>query len=604
MKRFISIALCAALLGVSLASCKKDPVPDGAVGLQSFSLTKALNSTLPEDVVGKIDASANTVSAVMKKSVTTTSFIPTFSATEYDEVSIGGMLLESGVSQCTIADGTKITVKDPVSNLTATYTIVLTPNDEKAELVSVKFTKADNSDLTEDVAPEAIASEMLVRVPAAAFQKTLKITCTAGENDEIKINGASCADGTASVDTSFPIDIVVTDAVAGTSTTYVLKVGKILSIVVKHLATYTEGTLGSTFDMEMNGDVPYIAYVRKADGDSYNRAAVVKWNGTGFETVGGTGFSADTKAASQISMTFDGSGTPYVKYAGGEASSRNTVQKLNGSTWEIVGKASFNSGNINTSYPMPIVFQEGATQPTIFFNGNAKAVTAYYRTMGMVVFNGTEWVESAVSGVPAYGTKTTSGGMYYGSVVTKYGSKVYMLSAYNQYGFYVHELTGGNTLTPIVEDYIPSGETYGLPGNFCIACDSKGTPYIFEALAKGTKMQIYKVDASGKTVSEYGPGLAITVSSLGSVTEDAAFGINPVSDMFVAVIDDPDAKVPVFKYLDENLQWQDFTVDFAKEPKSSYIIRYDSKGTGYVAFTTADGLEFFSIDYEDDIIPE
>ncbi|MBQ0044131.1 MAG: hypothetical protein KBT05_03825 [Bacteroidales bacterium] len=609
MKKFFVSAVCALLIGVAFNSCQKPAVPDGKVGLTSFSLTKALNPSLEADVKATVVELDHTVSLVLPTSVKETSFVPTFTVSEHDVVTISGLTVESGATKCTIVDGTKIKVSDEVSAMSVEYTVKLDHNDGKAELLSVVFPADKNEDLTEDVAPEAISENMLVRVPAAAFQKTLVLKATAGENDVIKVNGQVLTAEGLGVDTKFPVDIEVSDAVAGVKTSYELKVGKILSIVVKHLTTYTEGTMASDVQMEINpkDDAPYITYVRKVDGDSYNRAAVAKFNGTAFETVGTSGFSADVKAASRATMTFDKNGAPYVKYVGGEVASRNSVQKFNGSAWELVGEGGGVSVdvNVNTSYLFPILFAPGADQPMVFFNGNTKNVPTY-RNMCVAKFDGSKWSAGPVANVPTYGSRGASGGTYYISTAAMAGDKLYLLSALNEYGFYLHEVAANGDLLPIIEDYIPEGEKCGLPGNLGLACDSKGTPYLFEAVWSKNKMQIYKVDVAAKSVAEYASGLPIAISSQGGTTHDAAFGINPVSDMVVAVVDGgEDAKsAPVFKYLDDSLQWNDFKSEFADVAKSAFVIRFNSKGVGYVAFSTAKGIELFSIDYEEDVIPE
>lgn len=609
MKKFFIPFVCAIAMSAAFTSCEKAPTPDGEVSLVSISLTKALNPSLPADVAGKIDQTAKTVGFVIPTSVTETSFIPTFTVTEFDAVSVEGAAVESGVTSVKIAEGTKISVKDEISALDAEYTVSVVPNDGAAELLTLVFKGEENDLLSEDVAPEAIEEKMLVRVPGAAFQKELKLSATAGLNDIVKINGEEAGEAGVVVDTHFPIDITVTDAVAGTTATYELKVGKILNYVLSHLTTYVEGTMGSDVSMEINpvDNTPYITYVRKVDGDSYNRVSVAKFNGSAFEIVGTSGFSADVKAASRATMAFDGNGTPYVKYVGGEVASRNSVQKFNGSAWELVGEAGqLTSVNVNTTYMYPIVFEEGSNQPIVLFNGNTKATTESYRNMNYTKFNGSEWTESVFPGVPAYGSKGTSGGMYYNSAVTNSNGKVYMVSALNEYGFFVHELKGNGDFSLIINDYIPEGEQCGLPGNIGIACDSEGTPYIFEAIWSKSVMQIYKVDVEKKSLNEYATALPIAISSSGGTTHDAAFGINPVSNLVVAVVDGgEDAKsAPVFKYLDETMQWNDFDTDFADAAKSAFNVRFTKDGVGYISFSTANGIELFQIALEADILPE
>lgn len=604
MKGFLKKTLFAAALVLGLSACQK---PDSQVGIQSFSLTKALNSALPYDVNGVVDETSKTITLTIPTSAGTDSFVPTFTVTEYDEVTIAGTPVTSGTTSVKISNGTKVNVDDNVSNLSVSYTINVLNNDGAAELVSVSFKAADNDLLSEDVAPEAVAPEMIVRVPGAAFKQELVMTVSAGMNDAIKVNGESVASGSSiKVDTQFPIDIIVTDEVAKSNSSYVLKVGKILQVVATHLTTYKEGTMGTDVYMDINpkDGAPYIAYVRKLDGESNNSVSVAKWNGSAFELVGETGINAPTKAASRATLAFAADGTTFVKYVGGEVSSRNSVQKFNGSSWELVGDAGYGDVNVNTTYLYPIVVEPGSSNPTVFFNGNTKN-TPTYRNMSMARFDGSSWSTAAVPNAPVYGAQGGSDGMYYVSATASYGDKLYMVSAYNQYGFYVQELTGNGVVKNIIENYLPDGEQHGLPSNIGIACDKDGVIYILEVLRSKNAMQIFKVNADNSTITPYGaafPG-ALTISSSGSVTEDAAFGISSTSNQVFGVMDSAEKTVK-FMTLDESLAWSEIKTDFAAEPKSTYMVKSAADGTVYVAFSTADGIELFSLGLEADILPE
>ena len=98
-----------------------------------------------------------------------------------------------------------------------------------AELKSFKILAADNEGLTEDIAVETIAGEMIIRVKGGGVGKTFTATLEAGENDVIKVNDeAVSAEGKASFDATFPVDITVTNSKSELVEHYVLKIGKIL----------------------------------------------------------------------------------------------------------------------------------------------------------------------------------------------------------------------------------------------------------------------------------------------------------------------------------------------------------------------------------------
>lgn len=605
---FIKSAVCLIAAASLSFSCKQQESPDGKCEISSFALTAALNSSLGADVNGIIDAQANTITLVIPESVSETSFIPTFTATDYDVVEIGGVKLVSGQTSVSISDGTKVSVRDDVSVLSAEYTICVKADDGAAELVSVVFKAADNSQLSEDVCPAAIEPEMVVRVPAAAFRTELVLTVDAGQNDVIEVNNTEVAGGSSiKVDTSFPVDIVVSDPVAGKRTAYVLKVGKILDYVVTKLATYSEGTINDfTMTLNPSEDVPYIAYTRKLDGESNNGVSVAKWNGTSFALVGATGIAdASARSASKPQVAFAADGTVYASYMAGDVASKPTVKKLD-SDWVTVGTAGITPQNANTSYYYPLFVHPSNSRVSFFWCGNTKD-TDTYRTIAFAQYNGSDWSTNKVSGpVPVYGVgASSSAGMYYTSSAVVTDSKVYIASSFNQYGYYVHEVAADGTLSAIVENYLPAGAEHGLPANVMLLIGGDGQLYMFGADRPAGTMQLFTVDASAKTLLPYGAGIPVTISSSGGINQDASVGINPVDGQIIAAYDNAEGN-PEFLLLDVEggYQWSKLAVDAAPAAKSAYGIVFDSKGNGFVAYVSDGVVEVFRVGLEPDELPE
>lgn len=603
MKRIILAAIGAMAILAGFTSCIKDN-PDGLCEITSFALQ---NPNTGEIIQGTIDQTGKTISLVVPAADAGKQFLVNFNATEYDEVSVGGIAIYSGMATISATDGMKIDVKDDVSAMTNSYTLVVKQNDGTAELVAVAFKKADNSALTEDVIPAEIAPEMVVRVPGEAFQKELTMTVEAGAGDKIKVNGADVENGAGvKVDTSFPVDITVSDEVAGISNQYVVKVGKILEVIVTKLGTYTEGTIAtSDLDVAINpaDGLPYFGFVRKVGEDKYNGMSVVKWDGNAFSNVGASGFSnSASRAASKPHIAFAEDGTLFAYYVGGAVANRPTVMKYSGE-WAYVGQEGNTSVNVNTSYAYPFFVLPGSTKPAFFYNGNTKN-TPSYRTMNFNVFNGDSWSESVVTGtVPAYGSgSTANSGMYYTSDIVAAGEKRYIGSSFNEFGYYIHEVGADGSLTSIVDNYIPAGEKCGLPGNVSIAADGEGNLYFLGAVWSGAIMQLYKVDIAGKTMNAYGTGIPVSISSSGGVSTKVEFGINPVSGLFVAAYDDTEG--PAFIFINESLQWNKFEVSDAAAAKTDYKILFNKEGNGYIAYISANGIELYGIGLEADIIPE
>ncbi len=603
MKKLLSLAACLVAVTVVAVSCTPKDKPDGKCELTAFSLSSS--------IAGTIDAAAKTITVVIPTSVTSDSFTPTFAVTDYDVVTIGGTPATSGETSVTVADGTKVIVADEVSAMTTEYTIVVVETDQVAELTSVVFKAADNSLLDEDVVAASIAPEIIVRVPEEAFRKKLKVTLEAGMDDEIKVNNTVVASGSSiEVDCDFPIDITVTDAVAGKSASYIVKVGKILDYVVTKLGTYAEGEMNDfTMTINPNDNLPYFAYTRKLNEEEKNwNVSLAKWNGSAFELVGSTGIAnvAD-RSASKPEVAFSKDGTIYYKYLGGEVASMPTVKKLD-AEWTLVGDAGFTGVNVNTTYYYPFFVHPATGKPAMFWCVGGKKTNPGYRQMHYANF-GESWTTNIVTGtVPAYGSGSTStSGMYYTSFAVENDGKVYIVSSFNEFGYYVHEVNADGTLTPIVENYLPEEALHGLGGNLQMKLGPNGTLYVFAAVRVGDgSMQLYTVDQDAKTLKPYGAASpAITIGASGVISENYGMAVNPVNGLVTFVYDTEQGKgAPAFAYLDDNMQWAAFEVESPAVSKSEFWMQFDKTGENcYVAYMAEDALQLYRIGLEPDILP-
>ncbi|MBO6168724.1 MAG: hypothetical protein J6O51_02005 [Bacteroidales bacterium] len=603
MKRFVLSAACIIAALSFLASCQPKETPDGKCEIQSFVLTSGLNSALTADVNGIIDATAKTITLYLP-ALNTSTFIPTFTVTDHDVVKIGGAVITSAETSVAITDGTKVSVSDEVSALNVEYTIAVEENDGAAALSSVVFKAADNSQLLGDVAPEVIEPQMLVRVPAAAFRQELVLTVAAGKNDAIKVNNTAVESGASiKVDTSFPIDITVTDDIAGQNASYVLKVGKVLGYVVTKLGSYTEGSI-SDFTMELNpvDNLPYFAYIRKVGDEKNNNISVARWTGSGFTVLGTSGFAdVSSRSASRPKIAFAQDGTTYAFYIGGDVASKPTVKRFD-SDWTLVGTAGITEHNNNSSFNYPFFVHPANSRPSFFWCGNTKK-QADYRTMSFSQFSGDSWTSTLITGViPALGSDN-SNGMYYGSSAAVLNGKLYIASSFNQHGYYIHEVGADGSLTTIVENFVPGNSPHGLPSNLKLA--SNGELYLLAADRGASVMQLYTVDIAGKTLTAFGNGIPVTISAKGDVDEHVSFSVSPADLLVVSVYDTADG-IPEFAYMtpDTGYQWAKFTVDAPVAAKSAYTALFDKDGKCYVAYQSADAIELYSIGLEADVIPE
>jgi hypothetical protein len=90
-------------------------------------------------------------------------------------------------------------------------------------------------------------------------------------------------------------------------------------------------------DLDSN-NLPYIA-IRGFDS---SKATVMKFNGTTWNIVGTADFS--TYVGSYLFLAIGKNDIPYIAYADRANSAKATVMKFNGATWEIVGTAGFSAG--------------------------------------------------------------------------------------------------------------------------------------------------------------------------------------------------------------------------------------------------------------------
>lgn len=494
-----------------------------------------------------------------------------------------------------------------------------------AQLVSFQLLKADNAFLDADYAPASISESMLIRVPGGGMDKTFTATITVGEFDKLSVNGKAVEGTKAQFEGKYAVDIEVVNSKSGKSAAYEVKIGKILQIVNKEVATfkaagekpqYTAGNYAAGTN-PVTGDV-YIAYVY----GSTKNIGVVKFDGTTVSQVGVEGIASGKVGVSKVCrVAFDSKGTPYVLYIGGEVSSRISLRKYDGADWVLVAEGVGNSSP-NTSY-LPNVYFDASDAPGIIYTGNTKANTDAYRNGVVVTNNGTEWTEGSISNLPRYDSGTNAN-VFYGSAFVYSGDKAYGFFTGNNMGIYVYELAGSSWATPLVSAFIPEGETTSLPGNLTPCVKADGTILMFAAHWTAAVMQGYKLN--GTTFEKYGNTIPVAIKSNGAVDEEILFGVNPKTDEVIAVKTDGSSKQISYTLLDENFQWSEFAFlgEVVKTPseenpeetitsysapasRSGAMLGFDAKGNAIVVYPDKDettGFHIYSIGLEEDILPE
>ena len=488
-------------------------------------------------------------------------------------------------------------------------------DETPAQLVSFKLLAADNDGLDADYAPEAITETMIIRIPGGGQGKTLKASLTAGENDVIKVNDVDVVDGKASFNAEFPVDIVVTNTKSNKSAQYEVKIGKILQNVITQVGTYSEPDAAMNSDIRLaikpTDNTPYILYSRKktVDGtaESNNRLACVSWNGSAFAEVGTLGFTDVTRQAVMCDLAFDGA-TPYVLSYGETASSICGLRKFDGTDWAPVGEKGFSS-KINTSFKPQLYFIDG--KPGFVVTGNIGKSDPGYRNATRYNYDGSAWIKTdLIPGLPKYGEKGGSDGMFYMAAVAKDSKgNVYAVTSNNQYGYYLFNVS--NDWEKLVDNYLEEGEPYGVPSSLSAKVGPGDVLYVLAAVSKKAQYQLYRYNKDSATKLEaYAAPVQLTAGSNDTVDETMRIAINPVTGEVVGVYGQ-DKKL-YFSKINENGQWDEFTAIAGTKDMAagdSFAMAFDALGNCYIAFiakvdSATTSVELFKYGQEDDILPE
>lgn len=485
-------------------------------------------------------------------------------------------------------------------------------DETPAKLVSFQLLAADNEGLETDFAPESIESSMVIRIPGGGLGKTLVATLTAGENDEIKVNDSAISNGKASFDATYPVDIVVTNTKSKKVAQYEVKIGKILEIVAKKLATLPASAgmvyTSSSYKAAVNpstGEM-WVAYTFQPEGGVKN-IGVKKFSNGEFVQVGTEGIVPAPAEGSAIAtstvcnLTFDKEGVPYILYYAGDVKNSLSCRKFDGAQWSLVGAAGF-SGKINTSWGhLPSLYFDASGNP-----GFNYCTTAYGN--GTFYFDGTEWNSTTITGFPPFnkgGSRGANEGIFYNGPTATLNGKVYAFLTANWYGLYVYELSGSTWSTAIIQDYMEEGEKNMLPGNMATAVKD-GKILLLATNQVAAQEQIYEFDGTSE-LKKYGDAFDITVSSSGS-PNPAVFAVSPVDGQVMVVMLDDEAK-PLYSVMDANRKWEAFvTLPEAPASYGGLAMGFDKNGNALVIWPDKDrgesGFPLYSIGLEDDILPE
>ena len=501
MKKFLHVALLIGAIGALMCSCEPEPKVDGIAEIKSLKLTAAANEALDVDCTAIINQTASTIVVALPANTVKTALVPTFVVTDGDVVTIDGAVVKSGETVVDMSEDVEVVVADAESNATKTYTLSTTDNDGKAELVSVAFLAADNTGkLTEDAVAEAIADEIIIRIPGGGSGVELVMSFEATANDVVTVNNAE-AIATATVDCTFPIDITVSDPYAGVEKKYVVKVGKILQN-----AGWVEMAVGNTTEIDeahMAVDkvknevyISYLATLGEGDAAVEDRAVVEKWDGSAFVQVGASDFTSAESAWLDIAAH---NGKLYA-FVSDKSETLNTASTpsmfaFDGAAWSALGTRGF-SEKAGSYYALGVNPANGYPIG-IYQCNNSKSASVPRRGAMYCEWTGAEWDTNKT--IPVSGHNQAW--YCYNTRITTLGDAMYVLvHLQDQKAVVIYKLENG-TWSVVLDKFLPTGASNIDIRDCDLAVAANGDVFFVIADDSGTNgtyiSQVYKITANG-----------------------------------------------------------------------------------------------------------
>lgn len=472
MKKFLHIALLIGAVSALMCSCgPKEPATDGKAEFTSFTITAEANPVLELDrdykaVINNVEGTVIVALPKLPSKVTPNELVPTFTLSKDDVATIDETPLVSGEWILDLSgDPVVVKIEDAMSMVTKEYTLTTEQTDGKCEMVSVGIYVASNEgkvtyDVTAAPNPEGVAT---LSLSAPVTEVVMSVEATT--DDIVTFNGvegtydSTSKMWTATVDFSFPIDIVVSDIKAGLGDkTYVVK-----SINDAYRASWSKiGSIANlpatdyAMDIDpVTGDL-YVAHTeasqKEGETKAVNRITVKKWDGSKFVAVGEPAFSA--VKASYFSMSAR-NGKLYVAYSdntklptadGKTKSGRMTIMEYTNGAWTLVG----NQGEMGAYQGLsklraPIEVAPDNTLVAVTLPGEDFpdwGVTKQIFHLGM--WNGQAWSHSG-----SVATRPASKASYLNRLAVA-GNDLYLMCAdQNEKTTSVYKYTGGSWTTVV-----------------------------------------------------------------------------------------------------------------------------------------------------------
>lgn len=478
----------------------------------------------------------------------------------------------------------------------------------EAKLLSYGFYAEDNAALTQDYVV-TVSQDMIIRLPEEVDKTALVARFTTAEGNMVYVGSTEQISGQTANDFTYPVDYIVRNEAAGVSTSYTVRVGKILEKVWSEVAVYNDNGLeNGTFAMCISpkDNTPYF-FITRVNANEVEAGVVASFDGTNMTA--GSEFTYNSENtlidASNISIAADADGKIYaVYYNSAKLSDGSTYDRKyyvytgSGSTWTQVG-SKFGT----TGYDSAIGIDPATKNPIVAFRANAAAGAVARRDLDVNYFDGQSWNENNV-------ISDIQGKTIYGYHLGVFNNTLYLCGlVQNAPGTYFVFKYNNGSWQPVV-NALPTGmsQTNMVDASFAVASD--GTVYL---CAGGDE------DITGTwyiTVYKCAPGESTWTRVATPILDKATGGLSTSSTFIIRLYNDQ--PVVFYKNLDTNLpcvvmlnadtkQWDEPVALGSVEMGSYAALEFDANGVGYAAFVDKGelkSLHLYKFDTEPDNLPE
>lgn len=443
----------------------------------------------------------------------------------------------------------------------------------EAKLLTFGFYEKDNEgvifqDYSGTVSDNGSVS---IALPKDVDKTNLIAYFTTSEGASVTVDGAKQESAVSANDFSSPVDYIISNEALNQK--YTVTIVKQADFVWSKLAVSTDSIGEIDFKINPATNIPYVAFVRDDSDDAGKKVAVVKFENGAWTAVGS---DVSEGRSSDITLTFDAAGKPYVAYTDytNTIAQTATVKSFNGTAWEVVGR---NFNDVRVAYNT-LTF-DANNRLTLFSMNNVAGGVVPRRSINISTYSGGSWTTnqtiSARTLTNAYNPRAQvyNGAMY----VALYDY------ANNSGTFSVYEHKAG-TWTSLGENLRSENATAVNYYDLDMAIDSKGNIHVIdiETIDGAIKVVVHKYIAATKTWTVLATPIDLTENK-----RYFSLAISPLDVPYVIYRNEEDK--PAFVYIDSDTKtWTTPLVFNTVLPANrKAMIDFTSSGIGYAVYPDA-----------------